>query len=341
MVDQETRSKRSKRKRVAFEEDLSRENLTPDPGDQVPASHTEDRSDPLTTEVDLKRADVSSKKRARADRPNPPNAISWEKSDLSRDDVLADDPITKIDPRLPKPPFRWGMFAAMGGGKTSLISTLLKNGPDTGVPGFKGVFDEVHIFSPNILKDSSWKWLRDSGFPASRMHTTFSRQELEEMQRGWDRERLEQIYKYNVPFGSAKRVLVVFDDFINLKPDRPMAFQDDSIVDSRHGGLSIIISGQRYNKVNPVTRNNLSHISFWPKGSAADRDLVINDQGLVEGTTPSAIRKQFERVQEFSKPHDMVFIDKTKPPGEQLTHGIGGPLLSEGDAFSFRDKEPT
>lgn len=312
-----------KRKRVVFEESVT----------------DEDRSDPLTTETDLRRANLSSKKAARASRPDPQGAISWERADQSRDDVLPDDPILKLDPRLPKPPFRWGMFAAMGGGKTSLIATMLRNGPHNGKPGYNGVFDEVHIFSPNILKDASWKWLRDSGFPASRMHTTFSRTEMEEMQRQWDRERLEQIFKHRVPFGSAKRVLAVFDDFINLKPDRPMAFGDESIVDTRHGGLSIIVSGQRYNRVNPVTRNNLSHISFWPKGAASDRDMLIQDQGLVDGVSLADIRRQFEHVQNFNKPHDMVFIDKTKPPGEQLTHGIGGPLLSEGDGFTFRESE--
>lgn len=335
------------KKSVRFDDDADGSNLTRqsnkrsrDDFERVATAEVDphDASTILTTESDLVRADLQSKKKARETLPTPKGAIVWEKIDTDRDEILPGDPIAMIDPRLPKPPFRWGMFAAMGGGKTSLISSLLQNGPgdpSSDKPGFKGVFDEVHIFSPNLLKDAAWKWLRNSGFPRSRMHTTFSRVDLENKQRLWDRERLEQMQKDGVPFGSAKRVLIVFDDFINLKPDRPMSGSDDSIVDSRHGGTSFIISGQRYNKANTITRNNLSHISFWPAGSKNDQDLIIQDQGLTEGFTVGELRKHFERVQEFPKPMDMIFIDKTKCPAEQMSHGIGGPLLSEGTVVSF------
>jgi hypothetical protein len=125
------------------------------------------------------------------------------------------------------------------------------------------------------------------------------------------------------------------DDILNLKPDRPLVSGDDSIVDTRHNGESFIWATQKYNKINTTARTNLSHVAFWPRGSKHEINSLLEDQAMDEGMTMAQLHEHLKRLQSYPQPYDMLWIDKTAPPGEQLRHGIGGPLLSEGDVFSL------
>ena len=54
---------------------------------------------------------------------------------------------------LPKHEFTLGIIAPKGAGKTTLIANLLHH--------YKGYFHNIHVFSPTVLSDEKWDWLKE------------------------------------------------------------------------------------------------------------------------------------------------------------------------------------
>lgn len=336
-----TRSRRRRRQRSVHIEEQDDDD---DDEDDYQASDGDDeasfrepspppmRSSRFTSRGDIVNAEMQHEERSRKLLPAPKGAILWSDSPRTEPEFESTDPVLRLDPRLPKPPFRMALVASMNSGKTTLIGNLLRNQPDDpDVPGYNGIFNRVLLVGPNILRDASWNWLRDIEFPLDYIHLTFSRDRFEDWMAEWDRERDRDIMERGRAPGSAHRVLVVFDDVLNMQPDKPFLLRDDSIADTRHGALSFIISGQRYNRLSVTTRTNLTHVGFWPRGCSYEQRSVIEDQCMDEGMSPAQVRKAFRTVSRYAEqPYQMVWIDKTKPAGAQLMHGLGGTLLRGG-----------
>lgn len=53
---------------------------------------------------------------------------------------------------LPKHEFTLGLIAPKGAGKTTLIANLLY--------WYRGYFHDIHVFSPTVLSDEKWDWLK-------------------------------------------------------------------------------------------------------------------------------------------------------------------------------------
>lgn len=56
------------------------------------------------------------------------------------------------NPVLPKHEFTLGLIAPKGAGKTTLIANLLY--------WYRGYFHDIHVFSPTVLSDEKWDWLK-------------------------------------------------------------------------------------------------------------------------------------------------------------------------------------
>ncbi len=56
------------------------------------------------------------------------------------------------NPVLPKHEFTMGLIAPKGAGKTTLIANLLYF--------YKGYFHNIYVFSPTVLSDEKWDWLK-------------------------------------------------------------------------------------------------------------------------------------------------------------------------------------
>ena len=56
-----------------------------------------------------------------------------------------------VDPRLPQPPFRWGVVGSSGSGKSVLLSNLLSQ-----ADLYRSVFDRIYVFSPTAKSDPAW-----------------------------------------------------------------------------------------------------------------------------------------------------------------------------------------
>jgi len=78
----------------------------------------------------------------------------WERDELriypiSAKSVPKNMPM--VDPRLPQPPFLWGIVAPSGSGKTCLLCNALSQ-----KELYNGVFDRVYIISPTVRTDEQW-----------------------------------------------------------------------------------------------------------------------------------------------------------------------------------------
>ncbi len=56
-------------------------------------------------------------------------------------------------PVLPKHEFTLALVAPKGAGKTTLIANLLKQ--------YAGYFNDIFVFSPTVLSDEKWDWIKD------------------------------------------------------------------------------------------------------------------------------------------------------------------------------------
>lgn len=60
------------------------------------------------------------------------------------------EPVNEV---LPKHEFTLGIIAPKGAGKTTLIANLLYF--------YKGYFNQIYVFSPTVLSDEKWDWLKN------------------------------------------------------------------------------------------------------------------------------------------------------------------------------------
>ena len=159
---------------------------------------------------------------------------------------------------FPQTPGANGCFLAPSGmGKTTtLISMLL--GP------YRGVFDQIHIFSPSVDIDSAWGPVKEFAghLEGSSFHSEWDEAALRqilEMQR--DRIRQMKDAKTKKPLS---QILVVLDDFA----DDPLMARRTGILTTlfirgRHFGSSCWVSSQKLTAIATVARVNFRFMLVW------------------------------------------------------------------------------
>ena len=159
---------------------------------------------------------------------------------------------------FPQTPGANGCFLAPSGmGKTTtLISMLL--GP------YRGVFDQIHIFSPSVDIDSSWRPVKEFAghLEGSTFHSEWDETALREIldrQRDTIKKLKDAKTKKPLP-----QVLTIIDDFA----DDPLLARRTGILATlflrgRHFGSSCWVSSQKLTAVGAVCRCNFRHLLVW------------------------------------------------------------------------------
>jgi len=304
-------------------------------GDAADAAANEPR---LTVEA-IREAALEAERERAANAKAPEGAITFGPANGKKgsDDTYADDdPVHLLKSYWPKPPFRIMLTGAMQAGKTSLLRRMVNNVADDYEfgDGYEGIFDEVHIWSPNLIGDTGWSWLNDGPdpFPLSRLHTTWNRNEVDELIANVGDKRARQIAK-GTPEGTAHRALFVVDDAPSLSPkgqSPPFGRGDNTIIDTRHNGISVLLSGQRYNStVAPITRAMMTAHVYFPGANEADTEMFIKDQMTDDDMTLPTVREKMRLLAKWKPPHHYVVVYRNgKRPGERATWGFGGKHVS-------------
>jgi hypothetical protein len=160
---------------------------------------------------------------------------------------------------FPQTPGANGCFLApSGGGKTTtLISMLL--GP------YRGIFDEVHVFSPSVHIDSAWASVKE--FAGHLENSSFNDE--------WDEDALRQILDRQrdkirqLKDAKSKKplpqILTIIDDFA----DRSDILHSRSgilttlFIRGRHFGSSCWVSSQKLTAIASVARVNFRFLLVW------------------------------------------------------------------------------
>jgi hypothetical protein len=160
---------------------------------------------------------------------------------------------------FPQTPGANGCFLApSGGGKTTtLISMLL--GP------YRGIFDEVHVFSPSVHIDSAWAPVKE--FAGHLENSSFNDE--------WDEDALRQILDRQrdkirqLKDAKSKKplpqILTIIDDFA----DRSDILHSRSgilttlFIRGRHFGSSCWVSSQKLTAIASVARVNFRFLLVW------------------------------------------------------------------------------
>lgn len=160
---------------------------------------------------------------------------------------------------FPQTPGANGCFLApSGGGKTTtLISMLL--GP------YRGIFDEVHVFSPSVHIDSAWTPVKQF---AGQLENSSFNDEWDEgalrqiLDRQRDRIRQLKDAKSKKPL---PQILTIIDDFA----DRSDILHSRSgilttlFIRGRHFGSSCWVSSQKLTAIASVARVNFRFLLVW------------------------------------------------------------------------------
>ena len=253
----------------------------------------------------------------------PPGAITFPAADhdVELGEFEKDDPILKMHPFFPREPFRGAIVGPMKRGKTSLMRALVEDFLD-------GVYDEVHLWNPNVLTDRGLKWLfkpnKDGdAFPIGNIHTAWRQTEIDDLLRNVRHKRAED-ERAGRPANSQYRVLWIIDDSTSMDGS-PMAQGDRSIVDTRHAGVTVVIATHRFNLLGTLPRGQMDWVVYFAGGNAKDDTLFMDELGQLDGIPRQAMKRVLARISACRKPFNYIVYDGAQSEGQKLRHGIGGP----------------
>ena len=160
---------------------------------------------------------------------------------------------SKYHPDVPQTPFRMIVWGNSGAGKGVVLSRMITDIYD-------GVFDAgVHIWSPSIRVDHSWKpvrdWMEKNDIPVERhLHEVFDENKVMEIL-DEQREVIEYVKRKG---GKLPQMLLIFDDLA----ESPQAMRSQAIqmlfLRGRHMACSCAVSIQKFRAINNVVRMNVT-----------------------------------------------------------------------------------
>jgi hypothetical protein len=203
---------------------------------------------------------------------------------------------------FPQTPGANGCFLApSGGGKTTtLISMLL--GP------YRGIFDEVHVFSPSVHIDSAWTPVKQ--FAGHLENSSFNDE--------WDEEKLRQILDRQrdrirqLKDAKSKKplpqILTVIDDYA----DRSDILHSRSgilttlFIRGRHFGSSCWVSSQKLTAIASVARVNFRFLLVWRLRNQKEILALMEELSAIY---PISVLREMYETAITDEDHSFMFID--------------------------------
>jgi len=202
---------------------------------------------------------------------------------------------------VPQLPMRAIVVAPSGGGKTTLLVSLI-------LDIYRGCFRRVFVFSPTALLDDAWE-------PVEKYARETLNQEEDCLHDSFTEERLQQlIERHHKITALAKRqgitrlygALVIIDDFADdPRVVRSSRSLHELFVRGRHGGLSTICSVQKYRVLAPIIRVNATELIVFRLCSVHEQQAIVEENSAAYGKEATeAILKRAT-----SEPFSFLFIN--------------------------------
>ena len=198
---------------------------------------------------------------------------------------------------VPEIPFRSVLVAPSGGGKTTLIVSLI-------LDIYRGCFRRVYVFSPTALLDDAWQPVKDFCEEALQ-------QEEPCLYDSYDEATLQKIigkhHKITAMVKAQKKTrlyaaLVIIDDYA----DSPTVVRGSKslhelYVRGRHCGLSVVSSVQKYRVLAPIIRVNATDLWVFRLRSLAEQQAIVEENSAAYGkdTTERILDKATEAPYSF------------------------------------------
>jgi hypothetical protein len=230
-----------------------------------------------------------------------PPEIKWQfKQPKGGDDVF---------PRCPSS----GCFLGPSGtGKsTTLIAMLL--GP------YRGVFEQIHIFSPSVHIDSAWNPVKEFAqhLEGSTFHSEWDEQALKDILEQ-QKERIRQLKeaKTRKPL---PQCFICLDDWA----DQPHILHSASnivatlFVRARHFATSVWVSSQKLTAIAPVARVNFRFMCVWRLRNAKEIQALMEELSAIH---PVSVLQEMYTVAIEDEEHSFIFIDLVAKRREDIFH---------------------
>ena len=211
---------------------------------------------------------------------------------------------------VPELPLRAVLVAPSGGGKTTLLVSLI-------LDVYRGCWRRIYVFSPTALLD-------DARRPISDFCEDTLRQEEPCLYDRYSEDALQGLIdKHHRITAMAKKrgdtrlhgALVIIDDFA----DSPSVVRGSKslhelYVRGRHCGLSVISSVQKYRVLHPIIRVNATDLFVFRLRSLAEQQAIVEENSAAYGK--DATEKILDKATE--EPYSFLWLNLRATKKEDL-----------------------
>ena len=166
-----------------------------------------------------------------------------------------------------------------GSGKTVLLTNMI---PDI----YKGCCSRVHIWSPSIEIDSTWKpvtdYIRDHIKPSDRETCYFDSYDPAELEQVIKRKTQQKVidYKTEQTHKDLYQIAIVVHDFADdTNFTRKSQLLHQLYIRGKHYMISTIASTQVYKQISQIVRKSMTHIVIYRLRNYGDLEATVEELG--------------------------------------------------------------
>ena len=209
-----------------------------------------------------------------------------------------DDQVNRdnYDP-IPPTSFVWIISGKKGTGKSTLLLNLMDTKKKLG--GLKKRYSKIYMISPTAEHDPKFKKLVTELKQSDRFYDTPNNQTFEAVLNDLSDAKEER---------SDEHSLLILDDCADRLPkSTDTSLLNRLVILSRHYKLCIIITSQKYNKINPLIRTNADLVSFFRTDNkkefkTLDEDLNTDLEKLKKAYDFSTDKNNFLHINMYTNP---------------------------------------
>lgn len=208
-------------------------------------------------------------------------SFSVEPTPLSSYIRQLDEQQHHTDQPIPETSFVWGVVGARSAGKSSLILSLLDS--KWGRKRFHNIFWCSQTWQSDVRTKAPLKELLDELSDDDKVFGDFNDEIAQKI--------IDRLESFNETFdrkkngGKPPKALIVIDDCLSSLPRNLLSSVTNRlVVNGRHigGGVSVIVTSQKYTALPVLWRQNLSILSMFPSANKKDTEALLNDLNIDE-----------------------------------------------------------
>lgn len=206
-----------------------------------------------------------------------------------------DNQVIKSNEPLPKQDIIWIVSGGKGSGKSTMVLNVLKN-----KNAYKGFYDNIILVSPTAMRDKKFDKLREELEEEDKYFSNCDDETIEEI--------MSKLQQFNDNFdeeeeGRKPHNLIIFDDCLSSLPKSTQKSKfNELITTSRHLKTSVWILVQKFNKVNPLIRDQADLLSIFKTNNKQELQTIEDSLNID--------KKQFNDLYTFAtyEPNSFLHI---------------------------------